>query len=539
MSGDFKVTGINDTGSSVMFGADDLDKINRILNGENLSLNITIDNEWKFKHNKLVIMDFSGNNKIRFGTSEETAEWSILIPILGGNRELTFIDLEQTLENKTLDFDEESETKNIATNIPDSAIVGIHYDKVTDKPSTFPPATHNHDGSYSALGHNHDTDYSDISHDHDTNYAPLSHNHDATYAALSHNHSAANITSGTLAVARGGTNKSSITEHALLKGGAGNSYSEIAVGTEGYILTVVDGTPAWAEAPEGGTGTGDGSLNTVTNIGDGEGEVFKEIDDDDIQLRTIKAGTGVTVTNNSDHILIDATGEGGGEVNTGSNFGTSGVGIFKDKNSADLRFYKIHSENNLLTVALNGTDHIDLTVNEENINIANLAGTLDWDDIGSKPSTFPPATHNHDSTYAAISHNHAAGDINSGTLAVARGGTGKSSITTHALLKGNGSSAPNEITVGSDNQVLAVVSGTPAWKTLDNEKLGFSQANGGGTSYEITHGMGAEPTYAYIDCMSHSTGRTWTKDGTKITITFDSTLSGGTNAVKIMWRAVA
>lgn len=42
---------------------------------------------------------------------------------------------------------------------------------------------------------------------------------------------------------------------------------------------------------------------------------------------------------------------------------------------------------------------------------------------------------------AASSHNHAAGDINSGTLGVGRGGTGATTFTSGALLKGNGTSA--------------------------------------------------------------------------------------------------
>lgn len=44
----------------------------------------------------------------------------------------------------------------------------------------------------------------------------------------------------------GGTGKTTITQHALLKGGASNTYDEITVGSEGQILKVVLGTPAWA-----------------------------------------------------------------------------------------------------------------------------------------------------------------------------------------------------------------------------------------------------------------------------------------------------
>lgn len=32
--------------------------------------------------------------------------------------------------------------------------------------------------------------------------------------------------------------------------------------------------------------------------------------------------------------------------------------------------------------------------------------TVDWADIQGKPATFPPATHDHDDSYAAVDHNH-------------------------------------------------------------------------------------------------------------------------------------
>lgn len=77
------------------------------------------------------------------------------------------------------------------------------------------------------------------------------------------------------------------------------------------------------------------------------------------------------------------------------------------------------------------------------------------------------------------------------------------------------------------------------WASLDSEKVGVAVGDGGSTQYIIPHGMGAEPTYVFIDCPTHSTGRTWTKDGTNITVNFDAALSGGTDAVEIMWKAIA
>lgn len=90
---DFKVIGIGDPGSSVMFGGDDLDKVNKILNGTDLLLNINFNNEVHFKSNKFVMWDFSNSFKIYWTTLTETANRTIGIPVLGGNRTLAFIDM--------------------------------------------------------------------------------------------------------------------------------------------------------------------------------------------------------------------------------------------------------------------------------------------------------------------------------------------------------------------------------------------------------------------------------------------------------------
>lgn len=65
---------------------------------------------------------------------------------------------------------------------------------------------------------------------------------------------------------------------------------------------------------------------------------------------------------------------------------------------------------------------------------------------------------------AASSHNHDASNINTGTIGVARGGTGKASVTRGALLKGNGTSAMGEIT--GAGALHATTSGNPIFGTL-------------------------------------------------------------------------
>lgn len=62
-----------------------------------------------------------------------------------------------------------------------------------------------------------------------------------------------------------------------------------------------------------------------------------------------------------------------GENNTASNTG-SGSSVVYQKDGVDLQFNGIKSENNLLSVALDGTSHdIELTVDETNIDHNNLS----------------------------------------------------------------------------------------------------------------------------------------------------------------------
>lgn len=53
-------------------------------------------------------------------------------------------------------------------------------------------------------------------------------------------------------------------------------------------------------------------------------------------------------------------------------------------------------------------------------------------------SNYATSGHNHSGVYATVSHNHSAADITSGTLAVARGGTGIASYTTSNYIRASG-----------------------------------------------------------------------------------------------------
>ena len=96
---------------------------------------------------------------------------------------------------------------------------------------------------------------------------------------------------------------------------------------------------------------------------------------------------------------------------------------------------------------------------------------------------------------------------------------------------------------GTSLQVLRVNSGASAleWASLDSERTGKALANGNGstTTFNIAHGLGSTPSYAFVDCSSHAIARTWTLTSTNIVVVFSSAPSSGTNNVIIYWRVIA
>lgn len=104
-----------------------------------------------------------------------------------------------------------------------------------------------------------------------------------------------------------------------LVAGSGISLSSVAGGATTITSTVVPG-----------------ETNTASNVGTGEGVLFKSKNIYDLQFKTLKAGSNVTITNGTNEVTINAAASGGGEVNTASNLG--GVGLYYAKVSTDLQF---------------------------------------------------------------------------------------------------------------------------------------------------------------------------------------------------------
>lgn len=99
---------------------------------------------------------------------------------------------------------------------------------------------------------------------------------------------------------------------------------------------------------------------------------------------------------------------------------------------------------------------------------------------------------------AASSHNHSAANITSGTLGVARGGTGKATHTGNAVLTGNGTSAVNNVATASGALYATAANGAAKFGTLPIAQggTGATSAADACTALGLSPVMNAATEYA-------------------------------------------
>jgi hypothetical protein len=82
------------------------------------------------------------------------------------------------------------------------------------------------------------------------------------------------------------------------------------------VLTNIGGSPStsvngvWYEVTRSGAALGED--NTASNVGTGTGEIYKQKTGVDLELKTLKEGTNITLVNNTSDVTISAAGGGSG-----------------------------------------------------------------------------------------------------------------------------------------------------------------------------------------------------------------------------------
>lgn len=188
---------------------------------------------------------------------------------------------------------------------------------------------------------------------------------------------------------------------------------------------------------------------------------------------------------------------GAGEANTASNQGSSGIGIFKTKVGVDLQLKKLNPASSRVTITDNtGNGTVDIDVSLTGILVSDLGGTLAVAHGGTGVtalSALSLASIGTDilgasrggtgvSSLASLSVNSIGGPAN-----VGHGGTGLTTVPTDSILLGRGTSNMATLSVGTEGQVLAIVSGAPAWST--STAAGGIQLPDGTTSTKARYGI--------------------------------------------------
>jgi hypothetical protein len=95
-------------------------------------------------------------------------------------------------------------------------------------------------------------------------------------------------------------------------------------------------------------GSGGGETNTASNVGSGHG-IYKEKISADLRFKSLVAGSNITIDNSdANQLTISASGGGGGggEINTITNLGT-GYGIYRNKIGTDLKLRSLVAGSNI------------------------------------------------------------------------------------------------------------------------------------------------------------------------------------------------
>jgi hypothetical protein len=172
----------------------------------------------------------------------------------------------------------------------------------------------------------------------------------------------------------------------IAKGGSGATAAQAAIdaltqssgATTDHVLTKnSSGNAVWVAA----VGASGGEANTASNVGTGEGTIFKQKSSVDLEFKKIAQGSNITVTDSGTEITIAATSGGGDTLPI-----LDSTAVVKDPVDAT-KLARIDAG-----AITTGTTRV-ITMGDRDVDLASAG-------------TFAESAHNHDSSYSATGHNH-------------------------------------------------------------------------------------------------------------------------------------
>ena len=301
---------------------------------------------------------------------------------------------------------------------------------------------------------------------------------------------------GTLAATNGGTGQSAVTTGDILYGSATNTWSRLAAGTNGYVLTISGGVPTWAASTGGvsvtsfSAGTTGLTPNSATTgaitlagtlaVANGGTGVTTSSGANSVVLRDANAnitsnvffagftsvaasGTGITLTAASTPVYV-ITGSGGQTITlpNATTLPNGAIFSFNNNQSSGAITVQNASSTTVLTVQSGAYGTVVL--------LSNAISAGSWDTHFQVPSNASWSTNT-----LSWAGSYTNGTWNGSAIGAIYGGTAQTSYTTGDVLYASATNTLSKLGIGTTGQALTVVGGVPAWATIN------AGATGGGT----------------------------------------------------------
>ena len=299
---------------------------------------------------------------------------------------------------------------------------------------------------------------------------------------------------GTLGATNGGTGQSAVTTGDILYGSATNTWSRLAAGTNGYVLTISSGVPTWAASTGGVTSFSAGTTGLTPNsattgaitlagtlaVANGGTGVTTSSGANSVVLRDANAnitsnaffvgftsvaasGTGITLTAASTPVYV-ITGSGGQTITlpNATTLPNGAIFSFNNNQSSGAITVQNASSTTVLTVQSGAYGTVIL--------LSNAISAGSWDTHFQVPSNASWSTNT-----LSWAGSYTNGTWNGNAIGAIYGGTAQTSYTTGDVLYASATNTLSKLGIGTTGQALTVVGGVPAWATIN------AGATGGGT----------------------------------------------------------